>query len=174
MTTHPTKHKIMATEAELHYNRIYTAIQLIPHGKVTTYGYIAKLIGAPRNARQVGYALRNLPNDSRSRRNRSTTDDHDDSDSGPTFDHTTVPWWRVIGSGGHIVTREDRTARDRQVDMLRQEGVHTIEGTYRVSMGTYGWDMTERAEDRIMDRLINGTESDDGGDEPDSEDEPSA
>ena len=36
---------------------VYAAAALIPMGKVTTYGAIAKAIGAPRAARAVGNAL---------------------------------------------------------------------------------------------------------------------
>lgn len=67
--------------------------------------------------------------------------------------------------------RADRTARDRQVERLRAEGVQTTEGVYRVSMKTYGWDMSARAEDRLMDVLINGAEleGDEGSEESDGE-----
>lgn len=37
---------------------ILSAVGEIPYGKVATYGQLAQLIGRPRNARQVGWALR--------------------------------------------------------------------------------------------------------------------
>ena len=43
------------------FNAVYEALKQIPKGKVITYGDIAKLIGAPRCARQVGWALHNNP-----------------------------------------------------------------------------------------------------------------
>ncbi|MGN0812428.1 MAG: MGMT family protein [Candidatus Coproplasma sp.] len=43
------------------FNAVYEAVKQIPLGKVATYGDIAKKIGAPRAARQVGWALHNNP-----------------------------------------------------------------------------------------------------------------
>ncbi|MFN2260687.1 MAG: MGMT family protein [Psychroflexus sp.] len=39
------------------FKRVYKIVEEIPHGKVTTYGAIAKAIGAPKSARTVGYAM---------------------------------------------------------------------------------------------------------------------
>ncbi|MCL2434489.1 MAG: MGMT family protein [Clostridia bacterium] len=39
------------------FSRVYKAVKRIPTGKVATYGQIAAMCGAPRNARAVGYAL---------------------------------------------------------------------------------------------------------------------
>ena len=37
--------------------RVYALLRQVPCGKVVTYGQIAAMLGAPRMARQVGYAL---------------------------------------------------------------------------------------------------------------------
>lgn len=39
------------------YAKVYQVVMQIPYGKITTYGAIAKKIGAPKSARMVGYAL---------------------------------------------------------------------------------------------------------------------
>lgn len=39
------------------FQRVYEVARQIPYGKVTTYGLIAKKIGAERSARMVGYAM---------------------------------------------------------------------------------------------------------------------
>ncbi len=39
------------------YNQIYDLVRLIPKGRVTTYGAIAKYLGASRSSRVVGWAL---------------------------------------------------------------------------------------------------------------------
>lgn len=39
------------------FERVYGVARLIPHGRVTSYGAIAKFIGAPKSARMVGYAM---------------------------------------------------------------------------------------------------------------------
>lgn len=41
--------------------RVYAAVKQIPRGKVATYGQIARLIGAPRASRFVGFALHRNP-----------------------------------------------------------------------------------------------------------------
>ena len=39
------------------YERVYVVVRQIPFGKVTTYGSIAKYLGAPKSSRTVGYAM---------------------------------------------------------------------------------------------------------------------
>lgn len=44
------------------FDRVYDVAKLIPYGKVTSYGAIAKAIGAAKSARMVGYAMNNAGN----------------------------------------------------------------------------------------------------------------
>lgn len=44
------------------FNRVYDMVRQVPRGMVATYGQIAKLVGEPRRARYVGYALHVNPN----------------------------------------------------------------------------------------------------------------
>jgi len=39
------------------FERVYEVARQIPYGKVTSYGAIAKVIGATRSARMVGWAM---------------------------------------------------------------------------------------------------------------------
>ncbi|MDE6613810.1 MAG: MGMT family protein [Clostridia bacterium] len=39
------------------FEKVYEAVKMVPEGKVTTYGDVARAIGAPRCSRQVGWAL---------------------------------------------------------------------------------------------------------------------
>lgn len=41
--------------------RVYKVVALIPHGRITTYGAIAREIGSVRGARMVGWALHAVP-----------------------------------------------------------------------------------------------------------------
>lgn len=43
--------------------QVYEIIRLIPEGRVTSYGAIAKAIGYPNHSRHVGNALRNYAED---------------------------------------------------------------------------------------------------------------
>ncbi|MAN29012.1 MULTISPECIES: MGMT family protein [Mesonia] len=46
----------MSTSANF-FEKVYQVARQIPYGKVTTYGAIAKAIGAAKSARMVGYAM---------------------------------------------------------------------------------------------------------------------
>lgn len=43
------------------FDRVYEMVKQIPEGMVATYGQIAALVGEPRKARYVGYALHSNP-----------------------------------------------------------------------------------------------------------------
>lgn len=45
------------------FKRVYQIVAQIPTGKVATYGQIATLIGEPRGARVVGWAMHDAPHD---------------------------------------------------------------------------------------------------------------
>lgn len=44
-------------------DQVFEIIRMIPSGRVTTYGAIAKAIGFPNHSRQVGSALKNYDHD---------------------------------------------------------------------------------------------------------------
>ena len=39
------------------YARVFDVVRLIPEGKVTTYGHIARCLGSGKSSRLVGYAM---------------------------------------------------------------------------------------------------------------------
>ena len=43
------------------YQRVYAVVRQVPYGRVTSYGAIARFLGAARSARMVGYAMKNSP-----------------------------------------------------------------------------------------------------------------
>ena len=94
--------------------RIWETVCEIPRGRVASYGQIAEIAGIPRGARQVGYALRHLP------------DEHD------------VPWHRVITASGRIAFDKDSRPHVEQRDRLLEEGVAVVSG--RVNMREYRWE----------------------------------
>ncbi|MCF6439664.1 MGMT family protein [Pseudoalteromonas luteoviolacea] len=93
--------------------KVYTLIGAIPEGNVATYGQIAKLAGAPRHARAVGYLLKHLPNDS------------------------SLPWHRVINSQGKISFPVESDKFNSQALKLKAEGVESLNG--RISLKKYLW-----------------------------------
>ncbi|KAJ3718162.1 MGMT family protein [Lentinula raphanica] len=106
--------------AEFH-SAVYDTVRLIPIGKVTSYGHIARLIGMPNYSRHVGQALKL---------------------SGPDV-NPPLPWHRVISSSGSISSRGPGTSgAERQRQALENENVEVTvgrTGELKVNLRTYGW-----------------------------------
>ncbi len=96
------------------YQRIYAVVRRIPRGRVATYGQVAALAGLSGHARQVGYALHALPDESR------------------------VPWQRVINARGEVSRRAEPGYDRLQRALLEQEGVR-FDGHGRVDLDRYRW-----------------------------------
>lgn len=92
--------------------QIFAVIHQIPHGKITSYGEIAKLAGYPGYARHVGKALANLPEGSK------------------------LPWHRVLNSQGQISLKGADLQRQRR--KLVAEGID-VSDSGRVSLKKYKW-----------------------------------
>ncbi len=103
------------------YERVYRVVRRVPAGKVTSYGRVAAMLGAPRAARAVGYALQALK------------DRRDD----PGFEP--VPWHRVINSQGRISIVNREHGAEEQARRLRAEGV-PVDDTLRVDIEAYLWE----------------------------------
>lgn len=97
------------------YQEVYKVVSLIPVGKVATYGQIARLLGRPRHARQVGYALAALP------------DEHE------------VPWHRVVNAKGEISARASSDYEHYQQILLEEEGVE-FGLKRRINLRIYQWE----------------------------------
>lgn len=54
---HPNMSKELNTQTDSFFERVYEIARKIPYGKVTSYGAIAKALGASRSARMVGWAM---------------------------------------------------------------------------------------------------------------------
>lgn len=96
------------------YQRIYTVVRKIPHGKIASYGQVAELAGLSGHARQVGYALHATP---------------DDAD---------IPWQRVVNAKGEISPRSEPFMEGVQQSLLEAEGV-SIDGRGRIDLARFGW-----------------------------------
>ena len=49
--------KTISDEKSSFFQRVYQITRLIPYGRITSYGAIAKSLGSPGSARMVGWAL---------------------------------------------------------------------------------------------------------------------
>lgn len=91
------------------YERVYEVVALIPPGKVVSYGQIAALLGNPRGARMVGWALRACPEE--------------------------LPWQRVVMADGSIT---GGVWAELRRELLLEEGIElSLDG--RVDMNRYRW-----------------------------------
>ena len=95
------------------YQQIHKIIQLIPVGKVATYGQIADIVGGC-TARMVGYAASAIPSDS------------------------DIPWQRVINFQGGISTRSGGSGELPQQELLEAEGV-LFDQNGRTNLELYRW-----------------------------------
>ena len=100
-------------------NRVFAVVRRIPRGKVATYGQVARLIGAPRTARYVGYALHANPE--------------------PGTDPGCIPCHRVVFKDGRMATGFAFGGPDEQRGMLAAEGV-AFDEEGRVIMEEFQWD----------------------------------
>ena len=98
------------------FEQVYVVVRQIPPGKVASYGQIAALLGHPRAARTVGWALASLR-------------DSEEAD---------VPWQRVINSAGRISIRSLRHSEIEQRLLLEAEGVIFDERGF-VDWKRFGW-----------------------------------
>ncbi|SPQ27175.1 44ac9e50-92c8-40c0-9577-b1be8ae2d578 [Thermothielavioides terrestris] len=111
--------------AQAFFTAVYRAVQEIPPGKVTSYGHIARLVGTPQRPRQVGVCLKHLPSDPSAR-----------------FNHTNVPWQRVINAKGVISPRSQPSGARNQAAALQAEGVTVTTGALgelMVDFAEFGW-----------------------------------
>jgi methylated-DNA-protein-cysteine methyltransferase-like protein len=81
------------------FEQVYQVVKNIPYGKVLSYGDIAKILGKPRMARQVGWALHVNP------------------------DPENIPCYRVVDRFGHVSKAFAFGGENRQRQLLEQEGV---------------------------------------------------
>ena len=95
------------------YERIYDVVRRIPRGRVATYGQVGAEAGLAGRARQVGYAMAALP---------------DESD---------VPWQRVVNAQGRISPRPGHGPHVQRL-LLEEEGVVFREDG-RLDLARYLW-----------------------------------
>ncbi len=94
------------------YKQIYDIVAQIPPGKVVSYGQIARMLGRPRSAREVGRAIRVCPDK--------------------------LPWQRVVMQDGSIAGGSMPEIRRA---MLEAEGVSFL-ADGRVDMDTSRWELS--------------------------------
>ena len=93
----------------LFYQQVYDIVAQVPPGKVVSYGQIAKMLGRPRAAREVGRAMRLCPDG--------------------------LPWQRVVMQDGTIAG--GGFAQIRRTILEKERVIFLPDG--RVSMDQCSW-----------------------------------
>lgn len=102
------------TEREGFFNRVYETVGQVPAGMVATYGQVARLIGEPRKARFVGFALHVNPRPGE------------------------VPCHRVVFADGRLAPGFAFGGEAAQRDLLEGEGVRFLDDG-RVDLTASQW-----------------------------------
>ena len=93
----------MTDKSDNFFERVYAVARQIPYGKVTSYGAIAKVLGAARSARMVGWAM-----------NAS----HNLED---------VPAHRVVNRKGLLTGKHHFDGTNLMQQLLESEGIEVID-----------------------------------------------
>ena len=87
------------TTSDNFFERVYEITRQIPYGRVTSYGAIAKYLGAAKSARIVGWAM-----------NASSKDD-------------TIPAHRVVNRNGLLTGKHHFQGTSLMQQLLENEGI---------------------------------------------------
>jgi methylated-DNA-protein-cysteine methyltransferase-like protein len=107
------------TQGKDFFQRVYEVVKLIPFGRVTSYGAIARYLGSPGAARMVGWAL-----------NQS----HAASDF--------IPAHRVVNRTGLLTGKHHFDGRRLMEEMLQNEGA-IVEENRILNLEEMFWDPME-------------------------------
>lgn len=99
------------------FDKVYEVAKEIPYGRVTSYGAIAKYLGAARSARMVGWAM-----------NNSLAKD--------------VPAHRVVNRAGVLTGKHHFDGSNIMQQLLENEGI-PVKDNQIVDFQKYFWDPTQ-------------------------------
>ncbi len=113
----------MKPENQNFFHKVYEVAKLIPFGRVTSYGAIAKYLGAARSARMVGWAM---------------------NGAGGMED---VPAHRVVNKAGLLTGKHHFDGTNLMQQLLENEGIVVIDNQIQ-NLDKHFWDPgKELAED---------------------------
>jgi len=101
-------------EEENFFDKVYAVAREIPYGRVTSYGAIAKYLGAARSARMVGWAMNNSHNKD-------------------------VPAHRVVNRVGVLTGKHHFDGTNLMQQLLENEGVQ-VKDNQIIDFQHYFWD----------------------------------
>lgn len=105
----------MKPENQNFFQKVYAVAAQIPYGRVTSYGAIAKYLGAARSARMVGWAM---------------------NGSGSKED---VPAHRVVNKAGLLTGKHHFDGTSLMQQLLESEGIEVIDNQIQ-NLEKHFWD----------------------------------
>ncbi len=108
----------MKISKENYFDLVYQVVQLIPKGRVTSYGAIANYLGIKSGARMVGYAM-----------NASHTMEN-------------IPAHRVVNRNGILTGKHHFSEPDRMQNLLEAEGLKIVNDQI-INFESHFWDPNE-------------------------------
>ena len=97
------------------FENVYDVVRLIPKGRVTSYGAIAKYLAAPRSSRMVGWAMNNA------------------------HSYHDVPAHRVVNRNGVLTGQHHFSEMNPMEKRLLEEGIKVKDNAI-VNFDNYFWD----------------------------------
>lgn len=97
------------------FEKVYEVAKLIPYGRVTSYGAIAKYLGAARSARMVGWAMN------------------------ASHNNNEIPAHRVVNKIGLLTGKQHFDGSNLMQQLLESEGIEIIENQIQ-HFETVFWD----------------------------------
>ena len=90
-------------KSENFFEKIYQVAELIPYGRVTSYGAIAKYLGAAKSARMVGWAMN------------------------ASHNNPAIPAHRVVNRKGLLTGKHHFDGTNLMQQLLESEGVKVLD-----------------------------------------------
>ncbi len=105
------------------FQNVYDVVRLIPKGRVTSYGAIAKYLGTARSSRMVGWAM-NAAHSSR---------------------QNDVPAHRVVNRNGELTGKHHFSTPFLMKELLEKEGIKVVKDKIK-NFNKHFWDPMKELE----------------------------
>lgn len=97
------------------FEDVWAVVQLVPYGRVTTYGAIARYLGTAKSARMVGYAMN------------------------ASHIHSHIPAHRVVNREGVLTGKHHFAHQGLMEQLLHAEGIMTTDNQIK-NFNQHFWD----------------------------------
>jgi methylated-DNA-protein-cysteine methyltransferase-like protein len=104
------------------FQDVFEVVRLIPKGRVTSYGAIAKYLGTARSSRMVGWAMNAAHSQKKS-----------------------VPAHRVVNRNGELTGKHHFTTSTLMKELLEKEGVKVVKDKVK-NFSKHFWDPMKELE----------------------------